>query len=72
MGFQKPTSFETVIELLIEQGNITSTIDHSAYIARLRADLLKPRPRPGFDDPTLQRQHLENWITWTFSLNYDL
>jgi hypothetical protein len=72
MGFQKPTSFEVVIELLVEDGHISRIIDHSEKIAAMREDILKPRPKPGFDDPTQQSKQIENWIAWTFSLDYDL
>jgi len=72
MGFQKPTSFETVIELLFEDGKLTDAIDHSKKMAERRAEMLKPRPRIGFDDEQMPTKQVEEWIEWTFSLDYDV
>ncbi|MBZ0277555.1 MAG: hypothetical protein K8I60_15525 [Anaerolineae bacterium] len=71
MGFQKPTSFQTVLELLIEDGKIINVLDHSQKVAQMRAEAAK-LPAPGFDDPRMQSRHLEEWIHWTFSLDYNL
>ena len=71
MGFQKPTSFQTVIELLIEDGKIVEVLDHSRKVAQMREDMAK-MPAPGFDDPRMQSRHLQEWIHWTFSLDYNL
>lgn len=72
MGFQKPTSFETVVELLIENGRLKRAIDHSEKVAQLRQALSKPLPKPGFDDQRMRERHTMDWIEWTFSLDYDL
>ncbi len=71
MGFQKPTSFQTVIELLIEDGKIVEVLDHSRKVAQMR-DEMEKMPAPGFDDPRMQSRHLQEWIQWTFSLDYNL
>lgn len=72
MGFQKPTSFKTVLELVFEDGELTSARDHSETMAERRAEMLKPHPRIGFDDEQKQQNHLKDWIEWTFSLDYDV
>ncbi|MCB9457274.1 MAG: hypothetical protein H6671_14915 [Anaerolineaceae bacterium] len=70
MGFQKPTSFQTVLELLIENGRIVDVLDHSRKVAQMR-DEMEKMPAPGFDDPRMQSRHLQEWIQWTFSLDYN-
>jgi hypothetical protein len=72
MGFQKPTSFETVHELIFEEGKLISATDHSAKIAELRDEMQRPRPRTGFDDERARMGHIADWIAWTFSLDYDV
>ncbi len=72
MGFQKLTSFETVHELIFEQGKLTKATDHSAKMEELRAEMQRPRPHIGFDDDGARMGQMADWIAWTFSLDYDL
>ncbi|MCI0711101.1 MAG: hypothetical protein L0154_13170 [Chloroflexi bacterium] len=61
MGFQKPTSFRAVHELLVDNGNITRMIDHSESVSKLRRKMQGQSPEP--DD-------LMGWINDMFSLDY--
>lgn len=70
MGYQKPISFETLIEFQVEDGYITQTTDYSEKFANLREELRKPRPTSDEDELSL-RQRGMNSITYMFSLDYD-
>lgn len=63
MGFQRPTSFRTVLDLTLEAGRIKDISDRSAEVAELRAH---PRRRPQADGL------LSPGIARSFSLNLDL
>jgi len=69
MGFQKPTSFGTVVQLIMDRGRIVAETDFSEKIAAMREAMLssatEPRGRASMDD-------IARWIEWTFSLDYDL
>jgi hypothetical protein len=71
MGFQKATSYETVIELLLDNGLITQSLNHSKKIAKLRDDLAEWRKQSGEKTPPSQ-DDLRAWISQMFSLDYDL
>lgn len=61
MGFQKPTSFRTVHELLIDNGTITRMIAHSENVAQLRRKMQGQSSEP---------EDLMGWINDMFSLDY--
>jgi hypothetical protein len=63
MGFQRPTSYKTVLDLTLEEGKIKNTNDRSADVAELRAH---PRRRPPVEGL------LTGGITRSFSLTLDL
>ena len=68
MGFQKPTSYRTVIELLIHKGEVRDEIDYSEEMAQFRKQL--PGESDGISGP-LDENDTADWIDWTFSLDYD-
>lgn len=80
MGFQKPPSYETVIELMIDHGVVLSSVDHSTSMADIRTEMQRradearsaaqsqsPEERRGLD-----MERMQQWIDWMFSLDYDL
>jgi hypothetical protein len=65
MGFHPAWKFAKVVELLLEQGNITSTRDRSAELATVRQ-----RIESGWaPDPDGPRGGV-TWVNRTFSLDY--
>lgn len=64
MGFQSPVSFETVIELTFNKGDLESTSDLS--------DIMKSYRKQKISDGKLERYgDIPAWIARTFSLDYD-
>lgn len=71
MGFQKPPAFETVIELLIENGDVQEVFDHSELMAHMRAELEARRNDPNYQPRKLDFNAMAAWIDHMFSLDYD-
>jgi hypothetical protein len=66
MGFQRPISFETVIEFQFKDGEIVAVNDFSELIAKLRKEDPSKGARPDYDETTME------WIDRLFSLDYQL
>jgi len=66
MGFQRPISFETVIEFQFRDGEIVAVNDFSELIAKLRKEDSTKDARPDYDENT------KEWIDRLFSLDYNL
>ena len=66
MGFQSPESFKKVIELHIDNGNLTKTVDLSSTMKKIRTrDPLKDAfPLSNSED------EVRDWIEDRFSLDY--
>lgn len=74
MGFQKPWKYETVIELLFEEGKLIKKIDQSEKMAEFRENLLDPdntEQQPGYEsisqyvDESFDRSYgIEDEGTW--------
>ncbi len=65
MGFQKPTSFRTVIEVQIQDGDIISISDLSDRIEELR---MWGRT----STMTHESEDVDQWIDRSFSLDYEI
>lgn len=65
MGFQKPTSYRSVIELSLEDGNLRSAVDHSEQIGQMRVNNQNRLKAGRLDD-------IGGWISKMFSLDYDV
>ncbi|MHA1532525.1 MAG: hypothetical protein ACTSR6_11050, partial [Candidatus Heimdallarchaeota archaeon] len=66
MGFQRPISYETVIEFQFREGEIIAVNDFSELIAKLRKEDPTKGARPDFDENT------KEWIDRMFSLDYNM
>jgi len=60
MGFQSPSAYRAVLDLVFEDGHLVSATDRSEDFARLRKKPQQPKPRS-----------LMDWIRHRFSLNMD-
>lgn len=65
MGFQKPTSYRSVIELRLEDGEVCSAVDCSEQIGQMRVNLLNRRKAK-------RENEIASWITQAFSLDYEV
>ena len=66
MGFQRPMAFKTVVEIQVENGNITEIRDLSEKMEEERKkDVYK-----GAQPRSNSREDIENWVKKTFSLDY--
>ena len=66
MGFQRPMAFRTVVEIQIENGNITEVRDLSRKMEEERErDIYK-----GAQPQSNSNEDIEKWIKKTFSLDY--
>lgn len=66
MGFQRPMAFKTVIEIQVENGNITVIKDLSKKMEEARnQDIYK-----GAQPQSNSRKDIESWVKKTFSLDY--
>jgi hypothetical protein len=68
MGFQRPMAFKMVIELRIDNGNITVEKDLSEKMEEYRKTDLHKDAQP----PSRSKVDIMKWIKKTFSLDYDL
>jgi len=66
MGYQRPISYETVIEFQFKDGDLVAVNDFSEVIAKLRKEDPSKDAQPDYDETTMQ------WIERLFSLDYDL
>ena len=66
MGFQRPISYETVIEFQLRDGEIIAVNDFSELIAKLRKEDPTKGARPDYDENT------KEWIDKMFSLDYNM
>ena len=66
MGFQRPISYETVIEFQFRDGEIVTVNDFSELIAKLRKEAPTKGARPEYDENTME------WIDRMFSLDYNM
>jgi hypothetical protein len=69
MGFQKPTAYKTVIELVVEDGKIVEEIDRSDHYAEVRKKMGGEKDAPA--DPTDENE-IQKWISQRFSLEYEI
>jgi hypothetical protein len=69
MGFQKPTAFQNVIELVFEDGRLLETFDISDQIALLREKILEVTQQQKAIEE--KERDIEAWVEHKFSLNYD-
>jgi len=67
MGFQKPMAYETVIELKIKNGKLIEEIDKSKIMARRREEMYGKGSTPKSESD----EDLEEWVSDSFSLNYE-
>ncbi|MHA2297930.1 MAG: hypothetical protein ACXAEU_04385 [Candidatus Hodarchaeales archaeon] len=67
MGFQRPIAYRKVIELLVENGNITMEIDLSTKMKEYR----EKDPYKNAYPPSDSNEDIKEWIEQTFSLDYD-
>ncbi len=65
MGFQRPIAYRTVLEIVVEKGNILEVRNLSSTMERRRIENPSKGAYP--DDPA----NPSGWIEKTFSLNYD-
>ncbi len=65
MGFQKPITYEKVIELKFKNGNLLSSEDISLKIKEIRESIKNSPSRPRSEE------NLGKWIEDSFSLHYD-
>lgn len=66
MGFPRPMAFKTVVEIQVENGNITRIRDLSKQMEEERKqDIYK-----GAQPRTNSSKDIENWVKKTFSLDY--
>lgn len=66
MGFQRPISFEIVIEFQFKDGEIIAIKDFSELIAKLRKEDPSKGAKPEHDESTME------WIDQLFSLDYNV
>ncbi|NHJ33228.1 MAG: hypothetical protein FK732_10215 [Asgard group archaeon] len=66
MGFQRPISYETVIEFQFKDGEIVTVNDFSELIAKLRKEDPSKDAKPEYDETTME------WIERLFSLDYNM
>ncbi len=67
MGFQRPMAYKTVVEIHIEEGNITLTKDLSKKMEEFRNQDISKNSRPHSNSS----KDIESWVKKTFSLDYD-
>ena len=63
MGFQKPITYETVLEIFVEDGVMTEIRDRSEKIREIRKNTQKFDP---------ENDSVQKFIHDSFSLDYDL
>lgn len=68
MGFQRVIAYRTVLEIHVENGEISSVNDLSEKIEKIRMRNHEKGAYPESDSD----EDLKEWISQTFSLNYDL
>lgn len=62
MGFQRPWAYESVVEVVFENGNLVKTIDHSETVAKIREEISSGKD---FES----RKNLFDFVTDSFSLD---
>ncbi|KKL87810.1 hypothetical protein LCGC14_1931030, partial [marine sediment metagenome] len=67
MGFQRPITFKTVIEIKVNDGNVISQMDLSRKMEELRSQ----DSNRGAQPPSNSQKDIEEWVKQTFSLDYD-
>lgn len=67
MGFQRPITFKTVIEIKVNDGNVISLMDLSRKMEELRSQ----DSNRGAQPPSNSQKDIEEWVKQTFSLDYD-
>ncbi len=67
MGFQSASSYETVLELVLDEGNINSVTDMSVRMKKLREEGTGKPPSPKSDE----KKDVKEWISDRFSLEYE-
>lgn len=75
MGFQKATSYEKVVHLVLDKGEVRSAVDYSEKMAQLREDIRQraevARLTGKQPDPS-DYDTIGKWINQMFSLDFDL
>ena len=66
MGFQRASSYETVLELEFKKGNLISVKDLSSKMKKRR----KTQPNEGLEPKSKDEKGIKEWIKDTFSLKY--
>ncbi len=67
MGFQRPITFKTVVEIQVKSGEIISLKDLSKQMEKRR----NKNPCKGAQPQTDSQKDIEKWVKQTFSLDYD-
>ncbi|MCE7747278.1 MAG: hypothetical protein GPJ51_02705 [Candidatus Heimdallarchaeota archaeon] len=67
MGFQRPSAYETVFEIIFDNGMIVSENDLSKLFKKRR----KKNRSKGAHPKSMEEDDLQEWIKGTFSLDYD-
>ena len=72
LGFQRPTSYRTVIELVFDNAQLVSTTDHSRMMARIRdrLDEAQAVAKARGSRKMLTFEDLEEWREWVSEVNY--
>lgn len=63
MGFQKPITYKTVLEVFVEEGSVTEIKDRSIEIEKIRKEA------QDFDP---EKESVQKFVHDSFSLDYDL
>ncbi len=66
MGFQRASSYETVLELKFKKGKLVSEKDLSSTMKKRR----KKQPNEGLEPKSKDEKGIREWIKNTFSLKY--
>jgi hypothetical protein len=69
MGFQKPTAFQNVLELVFGDGQLLDRYDISDQMSLLREKILEVTQQQKAIEE--KERDIEAWVEQTFSLNYD-
>ncbi|MEM9940400.1 MAG: hypothetical protein AAF939_02345, partial [Planctomycetota bacterium] len=69
MGFHPAWKFETVHELIFDNGKLIKERDCSEFMSQIRQEMSGSKMQP---DHTDSRKRIEEWVKQTFTLDYKL
>ncbi|MBZ0284800.1 MAG: hypothetical protein K8L97_28950 [Anaerolineae bacterium] len=72
MGFQKATSYEKVVHLILDNGEVKAAVDYSEKMAQLREQMRQRQETARLSGQKNDETTIKNWIGQMFSLDYDL